>query len=160
MFRSQKGFSVTEFLVGSVIVGIGIAIAFSLLLDGAHREENEETLANMHIVQMACEEYAIENGGSYTFNTPALMKLVPDGTKNQWAVRGIRVVYCYRNVLDCGTLDPGTIVLSEKADSTGVIDPSGYTLRGVSWDGRFLQQILESTPRDNDFRWPKGMSML
>jgi prepilin-type N-terminal cleavage/methylation domain-containing protein len=74
MFRSQKGFTLIELMIVVVIIGILAAIAIPNFIAMQNRAKEGSTKANMHTVQLAAEDYGVQNDGIYantmTVNNP------------------------------------------------------------------------------------------
>jgi general secretion pathway protein G len=65
MFRSQKGFTLIELMIVVVIIGILAAIAIPNFIAMQNRAKEGSTKANMHTVQLAAEDYGVQNDGVY-----------------------------------------------------------------------------------------------
>jgi len=66
MFRSQKGFTLIELMIVVVIIGILAAIAIPNFIAMQNRAKEGSTKANMHTVQLAAEDYGVQNDGVYS----------------------------------------------------------------------------------------------
>ena len=65
MFRTQKGFTLIELMIVVVIIGILAAIAIPNFIAMQNRAKEGSTKANMHTVQLAAEDYGVQNDGVY-----------------------------------------------------------------------------------------------
>jgi type IV pilus assembly protein PilA len=101
MSRSQSGFTLIELMIVVVIIGILAAIAIPNFIAMQNRAKEGSTKANMHTVQLAAEDYGVQNDGVYAgtmsvgttsanFSLPASFKNPFDGTTgstNAWEDR-------------------------------------------------------------------------
>ncbi len=99
--RNQKGFTLIELMIVVVIIGILAAIAIPNFIAMQNRAKEGSTKANMHTVQLAAEDYGVQNDGVYaaimtvgtvagTFQLPGTFKNPFDGTTgsgNAWEDR-------------------------------------------------------------------------
>ena len=125
MFRTQKGFTLIELMIVVVIIGILAAIAIPNFIAMQNRAKEGSTKSNMHTLQLAAEDYGVQNDGVYsaTADGTHIINLLPanfknpfDGTANSWEDRGVFVA--------APTATPG---ISSYADSaTAQYNVKGY----------------------------------
>jgi type IV pilus assembly protein PilA len=84
MFRSQKGFTLIELMIVVVIIGILAAIAIPNFIAMQNRAKEGSTKANMHTMQLAAEDYGVQNDGVYsaTMDATHIADLLPGGGTN------------------------------------------------------------------------------
>jgi prepilin-type N-terminal cleavage/methylation domain-containing protein len=87
MFRTQKGFTLIELMIVVVIIGILAAIAIPNFIAMQNRAKEGSTKANMHTVQLAAEDYGVQNDGLYSdvMDTSHIGNLLPANFKNPFS---------------------------------------------------------------------------
>ncbi|HEY9855102.1 MAG TPA: type II secretion system protein [Stenomitos sp.] len=63
--RMQQGFTLIELLIVVVIIGILATVAVPNFAGAKDRARNSAVQANVHVVQVALERYAVDNTGRY-----------------------------------------------------------------------------------------------
>ncbi len=63
--KGQEGFTLIELLVVVVIIGILSSVAVPNFMGAQDKAKNSGVQANVHNVQMALEQFAVDNSGSF-----------------------------------------------------------------------------------------------
>ena len=79
MARSEGGFTLIELMIVVVIIGILAAISIPNFISMQDRAKEGATKANMHTLQMAAEDYNIQNSSSYAPDCASIAPLLPRG---------------------------------------------------------------------------------
>jgi type IV pilus assembly protein PilA len=81
MLRNAKGFTLIELMIVVVIIGILAAIAIPNFISMQDRAREASVRANMHTVQLAIEDFAVQNDGTYPVaaNDAAVVANCPGG---------------------------------------------------------------------------------
>src|SRR5258706_13359896 len=87
MLKSQKGFTLIELMIVVVIIGILAAIAIPNFIAMQARAKEGSTKANMHTVQLAAEDYGVQNDGVYagTMDGTHIANGLPGNFKNPFS---------------------------------------------------------------------------
>ena len=112
MLRNDKGFTLIELMIVVVIIGILAAIAIPNFIAMQDRAKEGSTKANMHTVQLAAEDFAVLNDGTYAAAAGSLT--MPTGFKNPFNSTATDLED-RASVLSAPTATPG---ISSYADSS------------------------------------------
>ena len=91
MRNSQKGFTLIELMIVVVIIGILAAIAIPNFIAMQNRAKEGSTKANMHTLQLAAEDYGVQNEGVYSAICDAshVGNLLPGNFKNPFSTAAL-----------------------------------------------------------------------
>jgi type IV pilus assembly protein PilA len=85
MRNTQKGFTLIELMIVVVIIGILAAIAIPNFIAMQNRAKEGSTKANMHTLQLAAEDYGVQNDGVYAAAATSLASSLPSNFKNPFS---------------------------------------------------------------------------
>ena len=125
--QTEQGFTLIELMIVVVVIGILAAIAIPNYASMEDRAREGSTKANMHSFQLAAEDYAVDNDGTYADLATDVAAKLPQGgasfanpfsglTSNSWEDR-----------LSFTGAPSATAGVVSYADSAG----TNYNIRGV-----------------------------
>jgi prepilin-type N-terminal cleavage/methylation domain-containing protein len=130
--KPTRGFTLIELMIVIVIVGIIAAIAIPDLLSRADRAREAAVKGNMHSLQLAAEDYAVENNGRYsaTLDATHVGNRLPNGFANPFSKQqGAGAAWEDRATLSAS---PSTVAgIVSYADS----DTTVYNIKGEGRSG-------------------------
>jgi type II secretion system protein G len=82
MLRNSKGFTLIELMIVVVIIGILAAIAIPNFISMQDRAREGSVKSNMHTFQLAIEDFAVQNDGTYPTAAESgdVMNMLPGNT--------------------------------------------------------------------------------
>jgi type II secretion system protein G len=135
MLRNAKGFTLIELMIVVVIIGILAAIAIPNFISMQDRAREASVRANMHTVQLAIEDFAVQNDGTYPVagddaavqgNCPS--NVYPDNPFNTAVAMALDWAAAPTTEGDCG-MNPAATT-------------AGYSLQGSGKGGAVLSLTL------------------
>lgn len=148
--KKQQGFTLIELLVVVVIIGILAAIAIPNFAGAQDKAKNAGVTSNMHTIQLAIEQYAVDQQGQYppsgaTGGTTFTAAVVTSGgyvngsnyPKNPFAPQPT-----YTQTVDVSLLNPtaeSNVIGTKYTDAAGAAPTSGsaytvHTYGAITYD--------------------------
>ncbi len=150
MLRNERGMTLIELMIVTVVMGILAAIGMANYSSMQARAKVAQVQQNMHIVQLAVEEFSTRNNGDYPLNAAAttadggvtLTALLPGGAMPLNPFTNVNTTLDWTNVLNTApaTDAAGGISLNTFASGGGRIDM--YDIVGENETGAALALIL------------------
>jgi type II secretion system protein G len=135
---NQKGFTLIELMIVVVIIGILAAIAIPNFISMQDRAKEASVKGNMHTIQLAFEDFAVQSDGTYPDDgaaaTPAgatIEDLCPDGAWPNNPFSGAASTFAW-------DADPNT----EGDLGANPANTTDYVIKGCGKDGNLLSLEL------------------
>lgn len=143
----ESGFTLIELMIVVVIIGILTAITIPNFVAMQGRAKEGSTRANMHTVQLAAEDFSVQNDGLYAASAGPVVDLLPTygggirnpfdrsvGVGNAWVDQTAWTV-----PLATGSTKPGVVAYGDSARWT-------YQVAGRGMSGELPLILTSGTP--------------
>ncbi len=137
MFRNEKGFTLIELMIVVVIIGILAAIAIPNFIAMQDRAREGSLKANMHSIQLAIEDYAVKNTGSYPVTAANIADVRLNMPSGKWPTNP------FTNVADFAPTWPGPA--AAVSGTVGVVNNAVTPSTGYTIDGYGKSAVLALT---------------
>jgi len=126
----SRGFSLIELMIVVVVIGVLAAVAIPNYISMQDRAREGSTKANMHTLQLAAEDFGVQNNGSYSLTVAPVVAQLPSGGakfKNPFTnSQGAGVAYEDRGDGNLATAPGAVSGITSYADSSQVT----YNIKG------------------------------
>jgi prepilin-type N-terminal cleavage/methylation domain-containing protein len=134
--RNSRGFTLIEFMIVLCIIGILAAIAVPNFIAMRNRAKDAETNMNMRMLQLAAEDYGVQNDGAYATSDSLVVEMLPSRSYDP-------VTKCMRNAVTRKFSEPST----HPAPGAIIYTSDGvrYFIHGYDHRGEPLTLVLGSS---------------
>jgi prepilin-type N-terminal cleavage/methylation domain-containing protein len=141
-----KGFTLIELMVVIVIIGLLASIAIPSFMRLQNRAKESKVRGNCHTVQLAAEDFAIQNGGVYAADTDT--DQTPTGATIQDMLPGGTLLENPYTNAATEPLSSGVAALPGETGYAPIVGPTGLN-DGYSITGFGLSRIITTLSNGN-----------